>query len=1072
MKKIYMILAAMTLLSLSLNAQTKSIITVASSDFSDASYWTTYDENNDGSTWAVTSNYGRYTYNGSNAADDWLVSSAIALQAGKTYTFSLDAWEQSTTYPEKLEVKLLTANNQAALSSGTTIITETTVTSTSQYSPNNLSNTFTVPTSGDYYIGIHATSARNMYYLFVDNMSITLDSTDPLIMASPLSVSMSATPNGTATQTVTVTGDNLTEGITATISGDNVLSVSPTSLGTTGGTLTITYSPTAPGDHSATITLTSAGADPVTINVTGSCVPGTIYELVTDPSTQLVADKKYIIVHDNYAMGALSGTSGYGARVDITNNGDGTVTVPGTASPMVLTLHDYTNTYNSNYKYTFTLTNGGYLMTESSGSNLTTTSSAINNASWRYVADVKNTGGYGIQCYRTTSRAIAYQTGGTRFANYATSNLTASAEDYFYGLLYVEVDDTPVLTAPVDGSTVHVGDLEEGGATSVSKTIPVTGRNLTGTGFSVSPATLTAAAVNAGTTVTVTYTYTRDVNATGELTIGSSEASTTVDLTATYISHDPTLTAPTDGSTIDVGTNSGDGASTTVTVSGQYLTEDLTVSVTGTGFSVEPTTISAEDVNNGTATITVIYVGNDPNNPNGEGTLTISSSEIGTVTVDLTANFAIVTGGHMIHLAIPVVDQLAASTATNSHPRGYGYVLKYEPTYGEKKESGRVEVPVQHTGSTVNGYYTKAEVDGDTDIMSADVDMTLSATNTNVFYNTIQGKANALPAEYANYYTVLQRQTDGTFVELKTGSYLTGKVYQPGEYHYYDSIPTTGTYGSSFKTYVPVVMTMGHDRRYYEEDSLHNTYGAPIWKTGVGQVRMISTEAQQQVGPNGSTTWEGVGGDCSLYFLGLEAYGDLPSADVSNIVYEPYMFRVWIQSPGNKLRGCTYVAAGVDPNKPGAHWTGDGTSYGSDPVLVYEGQTTDGHIVLDIESMQEGNNAPWGEEISFGALNGIDDLDVIVRFYYKSTGVAQNASTNTLTLYNRDEARDYYATEGDDSPEVTTGIHGVYTDLNKPVESVTYVNAQGMTSDKPFDGLNIVITRYTDGSTRTTKVVK
>ena len=70
------------------------------------------------------------------------------------------------------------------------------------------------------------------------------------------------------------------------------------------------------------------------------------------------------------------------------------------------------------------------------------------------------------------------------------------------------------------------------------------------------------------------------------------------------------------------------------------------------------------------------------------------------------------------------------------------------------------------------------------------------------------------------------------------------------------------------------------------------------------------------------------------------------------------------------------------------------------------------------------------------------------------------------------EVPGYYATEGDADPQITTGIMGVYTDLSKPVESVTYVNAQGMQSSKPFDGVNIVITRYTDGTTSTRKVVR
>ena len=42
----------------------------------------------------------------------------------------------------------------------------------------------------------------------------------------------------------------------------------------------------------------------------------------------------------------------------------------------------------------------------------------------------------------------------------------------------------------------------------------------------------------------------------------------------------------------------------------------------------------------------------------------------------------------------------------------------------------------------------------------------------------------------------------------------------------------------------------------------------------------------------------------------------------------------------------------------------------------------------------------------------------------------------------------------------------------KQVVDVQYVNTLGMQSSEPFDGVNIVITRYSDGSTSTTKVVK
>ena len=43
---------------------------------------------------------------------------------------------------------------------------------------------------------------------------------------------------------------------------------------------------------------------------------------------------------------------------------------------------------------------------------------------------------------------------------------------------------------------------------------------------------------------------------------------------------------------------------------------------------------------------------------------------------------------------------------------------------------------------------------------------------------------------------------------------------------------------------------------------------------------------------------------------------------------------------------------------------------------------------------------------------------------------------------------------------------------DKQIASVSYINVAGQQSDKPFDGMNIVVTTYTDGSTSTLKVVK
>ncbi len=51
-----------------------------------------------------------------------------------------------------------------------------------------------------------------------------------------------------------------------------------------------------------------------------------------------------------------------------------------------------------------------------------------------------------------------------------------------------------------------------------------------------------------------------------------------------------------------------------------------------------------------------------------------------------------------------------------------------------------------------------------------------------------------------------------------------------------------------------------------------------------------------------------------------------------------------------------------------------------------------------------------------------------------------------------------------------TGINGVVSDAK--VVGVEYVNIAGVRSSKPFAGMNIVVTRYSDGTFSTTKVVK
>ena len=55
---------------------------------------------------------------------------------------------------------------------------------------------------------------------------------------------------------------------------------------------------------------------------------------------------------------------------------------------------------------------------------------------------------------------------------------------------------------------------------------------------------------------------------------------------------------------------------------------------------------------------------------------------------------------------------------------------------------------------------------------------------------------------------------------------------------------------------------------------------------------------------------------------------------------------------------------------------------------------------------------------------------------------------------------------------IVTGISDLNMDGNREVMSVSYVNTIGQASSKPWQGVNIVVTRYSDGSVVTRKEVK
>lgn len=133
--------------------------------------------------------------------------------------------------------------------------------------------------------------------------SVTLPQ-NPTITVTPASVEFAGYVTRSYTQSVNVSGINLSQNITATLHDANgIYSIDKNSIASTanGVTLNITWSPIATGHTTATVVLTSAGADAVTINLSGDAQAATP-TLVTNTDALTFAAAPNKIVTKNVAL--------------------------------------------------------------------------------------------------------------------------------------------------------------------------------------------------------------------------------------------------------------------------------------------------------------------------------------------------------------------------------------------------------------------------------------------------------------------------------------------------------------------------------------------------------------------------------------------------------------------------------------------------------------------------------------------------------------------------------------------------------------------------------------------------
>ncbi|MCM1402105.1 MAG: choice-of-anchor J domain-containing protein [Bacteroides sp.] len=177
------------------------------------------DGNGDGKSWYSDGDVVRASYNSYQDLDEWLITPAIELEAGKTYPVSIDAAALWEGWIERIEIKAGAANTAEAMTIQVLPPTDVELEDFMTFE-----GTLVVPADGTYHIGVHAISDADMYGITIDNLVISspVTGSGPSIVTDATAV---ADTNGDNKVTISFTapstnlsGESMTEPMSITIS--------------------------------------------------------------------------------------------------------------------------------------------------------------------------------------------------------------------------------------------------------------------------------------------------------------------------------------------------------------------------------------------------------------------------------------------------------------------------------------------------------------------------------------------------------------------------------------------------------------------------------------------------------------------------------------------------------------------------------------------------------------------------------------------------------------------------------------------------------------------------------------
>ena len=393
-----------------------------------------------------------------------------------------------------------------------------------------------------------------------------------------------------------------------------------------------------------------------------------------------------------------------------------------------------------------------------------------------------------------------------------------------------------------------------------------------------------------------------------------------------------------------------------------------------------------------------------------------------------------------------VIDRFTASTLSNNQSDKYTY--SFEQIEGDTyyNYSNRFVVPVYKTTNNVSGYGINH------DEFLADIDHSAKASPN----NTITFSAINDPAANLVEYEIRRLKSNNFKNYDKIGK--AENFNNSGQYYVYALNESNnlnelveqsfiGTEGGNLtaldinqsstnqrSNYVPVIST-----RFNGDINKPNTYGCDIQAMSYPQVNIV-VEDLVKTNPMGSVANPVMG-----YAATIKINPSMPK-DIKHVYY----YRLW-------------------------RIMDDYTNFDDETLLNKATSLTDDSWQAYYEEIKEfypGNGEVYVVDNYLDkALNNNDKkVTYLVRLY--ATNV--EANDNTLMAPTDNQGKDYFIAEKKVTvtynESITTAINDVLEGAN--VISVTYYNLMGVASDKPFNGLNVVVTRYDNGKSTVQKVVK